>query len=164
MKKFPGFQERKALVDSFVLSNFNYCTLVWKFASFKSLTEIEKLHKTALRFMLDDYSSSYERILEKSGKFSMDVKRKHKLCIEIYKTLHNLNPSFMKDIFKLRLSSRPVRGQYKLNLNIPRKKQVTFGTKSLESPKIWNNLPYHIKFAENLNVFKNLIKMEWFLL
>ena len=85
---------------------------------------------------------------------------------EIYKTLHNLNPSFMKDIFKLRLSSRPVREQYKLNLNIPRKKQVTFGTKSLESisPKIWNNLPYHIKFAKNLNVFKNLIKMEWFLL
>ena len=166
MKKFSGFQERKALVDSFVLSNFNYYTLVWKFASFKSLTKIEKLHKTALRFMLDDYSSSYERILEKSGKFSMDVKRKHKLCIEIYKTLHNLNPSFMKDIFKLRLSSRPVREQYKLNLNIPRKKQVTFGTKSLESisPKIWNNLPYHIKFAKNLNVFKNLIKMEWFLL
>ena len=166
MKKFSGFQERKALVDSFVLSNFNYCTLVWKFASLKSLTKIEKLHKTALRFMLDDYSSSYERILEKSGKFSMDVKRKHKLCIEIYKTLHNLNPSFMKDIFKLRLSSRPVREQYKLNLNIPRKKQVTFGTKSLESisPKIWNNLPYHIKFAKNLNVFKNLIKMEWFLL
>ena len=66
------------------------------FASSKSLTKIENLHKRALRFMLYDYSSSYERILEKSGKFSMDVKRKHKLCTEIYKTLNNLNPSFMK--------------------------------------------------------------------
>ena len=68
----------------------------------------------------------------------------------------------MKETFELRLSSRPVREQYKLNLNIPRKRQVTFGTKSLESlcPKIWNNLPYHIKSAENLNVFKNLIK-KW---
>ena len=46
------------------------------FASSKSLTKIENLHKRALRFMLYDYSSSYERILEKSGKFSMDVKRK----------------------------------------------------------------------------------------
>ena len=33
----------------------------------------------------------------------MDVKRKHKLCTEIYKSLSNLNPSFMKGIFELRL-------------------------------------------------------------
>ena len=132
------------------------------FSSSKSLTEIENLHKRALRFILDGYSNSYERILEKSGKFSMDIKRKHKLCIEIYKTLNKLNPSFMKEIFALNLCSRPVREQYKLNLNIPRKGQVTFGTKSSESlgPKIWNKLPYHIKSAENLNIFENLIK-KW---
>ena len=86
------------------------------FASSKSLTEIENLREKALRLMLDDYSSSYERILEKSVKFSMDIKRKHKLCIDIYKTLDNLNPSFTKEIFELRLSSRlsarPVREQY----------------------------------------------------
>ena len=68
----------------------------------------------------------------------------------------------MKQIFELRLSSRPVREQYKLNLNIPKNSQVTFGTKSLESlgAKIWNNLPDHIKSSKNLNVFKNLIK-KW---
>ena len=77
----------------------------------------------------------------------MDVKGKHKLCIEIYKTLNNLNRSFIKEISELRLSSRPARMQYKLNLNIPGKRQVAFETKSLESlgPKIWNNLPCHIK-------------------
>ena len=83
--------------------------------------------------MLYDYLSEfYEIILEKSGKFSMDVKRKRKLCIGKHKTVNNLNPSFIKEIFELKLCSRPVREQYKLNLNIPRKKQVAFGTKSLE--------------------------------
>ena len=57
-------------------------------ANSKSLTKIENLHKRPLRFMLEDYSSSYKGILEKSGKISMDVKRKHKFCIEIYKTLN----------------------------------------------------------------------------
>ena len=68
----------------------------------------------------------------------------------------------MKEIFELRLCSRPVREQYKLNLNISRKRQINFGTKSLESlgSKIWNNMPCDIKSAENLNVFKNLIK-KW---
>ena len=54
LKQVLGFQERKALVNSFVLSNFNYCTLVWMLASSKSLTKTENLHKRALRFMLDD--------------------------------------------------------------------------------------------------------------
>ena len=169
LKGFLGFHERKVLVNIFVPSNFNYCILVWMFASSKSLIKIENLHKRALRFMLDNYLSSYEKIFEKSGKFSMDVKRKHKLCIEIYKNLNNLNPSFMKEIFELRLCSRPVKGQDKLNLNlnirnlnIPRKKQVAFGTKSLESLglKIWNNMTYDIKSTKNLNIFKDLIK-KW---
>ena len=92
------------------------------FANPKSLTKIENLHKRALRFMLDDYSSSYKSISEKPVKFSVDFKRKHKLCIEIYKTLNNLNRSFVKEILEPRLSSRPVSQQYKLNLNIPRKR------------------------------------------
>ena len=65
------------------------------FPTSNSLTKIENLYKRALRFMLDDYSSLNKRILEKSGKFSMDVETKHKLCIEIYKTLNNLNPTFL---------------------------------------------------------------------
>ena len=71
-------------------------------------------------------------------------------CIEIFKTLNNLNPSFMKEIFELRLSSRPVIEQYKLNFNIPKKRQVTFRTKSLEilDAKIWNNLSYQKKSAK----------------
>ena len=79
LKRFLGFQEGKSVVNSLVLSNFNYCTLVWMFASSNSLTKISNFHKRSLTFMLDDYSSSYERILEKSGKFSMDVKRKTEL-------------------------------------------------------------------------------------
>ena len=32
LKCFKGFQERKLIVKSLVLSNFSYCTLVWIFA------------------------------------------------------------------------------------------------------------------------------------
>ena len=33
---------------------------LWMFASSKSLTKIENLHKRAIKFMLEDYSGSYE--------------------------------------------------------------------------------------------------------
>ena len=66
----------------------------------------------------------------------------------------------MNDIFKLRNTDRLTREKYKLNLEIPKPNQATFGTRSLRSygQKIWNALPYHIKTSDNLNSFKAIIK------
>ena len=35
LKRFLGSEERKALINSFILSNFNYCRLVWSISSTK---------------------------------------------------------------------------------------------------------------------------------
>ena len=53
----------------------------------------------------------------------------------------------MNDIFKLRNTDRLTQEKYKLNLEIPKPNQATFGTSHLRSYglKIWNALPYHIK-------------------
>ena len=90
----------------------------------------------------------------------MNVKRLRFLCVEIYKAINNLKPSFMKQIFELRETNRNVPEKYRLNLNIPNYDHVTFGKKSLRifGPKIWNSLPYHIKSSKNLQTFKNVIK------
>ena len=128
----------------------------------KLVDKIENLHKRTLRLLLSDYVSSYEQLLEKSGKCNMNIRRLRFLCIEIYKTVNDLIPSYMKEILEKRDGNRVTRDRYKSNLNIPRRNQVTFGTKSLKfyGPKIWNALPVNIKTAENLNVFKDLIK-KW---
>ena len=39
----------------------------------------------------------------------MNVNRLRILCIEIYKTINNLNPEFMRDLFSLRETSRLIR-------------------------------------------------------
>ena len=90
----------------------------------------------------------------------MKVNRVRSLCIEIYKSINNINPMYMNEIFKLRKTSRAVRGIYKLNLDVPTINQVSFGDKSLRyyGPEIWNSLPFHTKSFENLEVFKNIIK------
>ena len=127
---FLGFW-RKVLINSFILSNFNHCPIVWSISTAKSLNKVENLQKRALRFLHNDYSSSYEELLKKSGKSTVNVSNYRSLCIEIFKTLNDINPSFIKDIFKLRMTNRPTREKYKLNLEIPKSNQVRFGTKSL---------------------------------
>ena len=91
LRHFLETKERKALIQSFVLSNFNYCPLVWTLSSVKSLNKIENLQKRVLRFMPWDYESSYDELLRLSGSCAMNVRLKRNLCVEIYKTLNDLN-------------------------------------------------------------------------
>ena len=90
----------------------------------------------------------------------MHVSRLRTLCIEIFKTVNNLNPIFMKEMFKLRETNRLVREQYMMNLDFPKFHQVTLGNKSLRilGAIIWNTLPFHVKSTEDLESFKAAIK------
>ena len=56
LKHLLGFKERNVLVNTFVLSNFKYCSPIWNFSSAQSLNRIKNLEKRALRFLLNNYS------------------------------------------------------------------------------------------------------------
>ena len=121
-----ALKEKKVLINNYFYSNFNCCPLVWMFSHATSLKKVEALQKMALRFLYDDCNYPSEEILRKSGKAYMEVNRLRYLCIEIHKTI-NINPSFMKQIFRLREANRTVRNQYKLNLNVPKVNQISYG-------------------------------------
>ena len=163
LKSFVGFEERKILVQSFVFSNFNYCLLVWHFSSAKSAHKIKKMQERALRFLYNDNNSTYEELLVKSDKCYMHVAHLRNLCIEIYKTMELLNPTFMQYLFHFKLSSRSIRPQRNpYDLHHHRPNQVNSGTNSLRSlaPKVWNSLPNDRTSAVNIIVFKRLVK-QW---
>ena len=64
----------------------------------------------------------------------------------------------MKEIFRLRVTNRAVCSQYRLNLDIPKANQVSFGNKNIRSfgKKIWNALPPRIKSCKSLKHSKEL--------
>ena len=98
-----GKSEKVAIVNGFIYVNFNYCPLVWHFSTCESIRKIEKIQKRCLRIALDDYDSDYNVLLRKSGKVTMEIKRLRVLAIEIFETVNNLNPNYMKDIFTPKL-------------------------------------------------------------
>ena len=85
----------------------------------------------------------------------MEVKRLRTLALEILKTLNNLNPDYMKEIFfkTTNLTHRPF--DIKVNQNISTK----HGQESLKrlGPRIWNSLPIEIKEETNYVKFKSYI-------
>ena len=73
LEGFFEFSEKKVLINSFILSNFDYCSLVWFISCGKSLNNVENLQKGALRVLFNDHHSSYEELLKKSVKVTINL-------------------------------------------------------------------------------------------
>ena len=58
----------------------------------------------------------YQKLLSKANKNPMSGNRLMSLCTEIFKTINNLNPPYMENIFQLQSNDRPVRAQNMRNL------------------------------------------------
>ena len=93
-----GKVRKKAVINSFILSNFNYC----HFSSFKSIRKIEKIRKRLLRIILNDYESDYETLLRDSNKPTMEMRRLRTLAVEIFKTLNEINSPLHEKYFHVK--------------------------------------------------------------
>ena len=117
------------------------------------------MQERTLRILYNGSTSDCNQLLNKSSKASMKVKRVRKLALEIFKTLNNLNPEYMKEIFyeTTNLTHRP------FNIKVNQNNTTKYGNKSLRSlgPHIWNSLPKQIKEETDYNKFKNYID-KWF--
>ena len=131
------------------------------FSQAKSLKKVEALQKRALCFLYDDFNSPSEEIIKKSGKVSVEVNRLRYLCIEIYKSINNINPSFMKQIFQLNKTNRIVQNQHKLNLSVPKVYQASYGKKVWYIKGLKSGTPFGFmsELVKILKLSKALLKL-----
>ena len=87
---------------------------------------------------------------------SMEVKRLRILITEIFKTLNDSNPVFMKDIFHYCQS----KSHNEHNLHVHSRNTSRYGNNSLRvlGAHIWNSLPENIKCTDSVYELKNFLK------
>ena len=64
---FITFEQAKLLYNSFIMSNFGYCPLIWMFCGKTANEEINRIHKRALRRLHNDFNSNFEELLARTG-------------------------------------------------------------------------------------------------
>ena len=153
-------ETRSSVINSFILSNFSYCPLVWCFLSARQASKIDKIIEKSLRIINNEHGLSYKDLLEKYGKSSIKYRTQKVIAAEIFKTFNNMNPAYMKSIFQKQANARITRQT--LNLKSQKYKSKKYGFNSLRvmGPIIWNSLPNTIKTSNGIQKFKNGIK-DW---
>ena len=71
--RYLDLQKAKLLYQSFVASTFKYCPLIWLFCGKTGNENIDKVHKIALRVLLDDHESTFEVLLAKNNETTIHI-------------------------------------------------------------------------------------------
>ena len=159
LKKYVDFEKLRILFKTFFESQFKYCPLTWMFYSRGTNNKINRLQEGALRFVYDDYSSSFDVLLKQDKSFYNHYNIPT-LCIELYKVYNNLSQTVFSELFTKKENSCNLRSQF--DFTIPKVKTVYKGFNSLRyfGLIIWNLVPREIKYCDSLENFTTKIR-QW---
>ena len=155
--RYIDLDKRKVLMNSFFLSQFNYCPLIWMCHSRRLNNRINRLHERSLRIVYSDDISTYEELLSRDQSFTIHERNIKYLAIELFKVKNGIAPNFMNEIFTLNENNRYCSKQIFVTNNV---RTVNNGTETLSylGPKIWLILPDDIKMSNSLTEFKNKVR------
>ena len=125
----------KLTITTFIMSHFSYCPLVWMFHDRASNNKINKIHERALRIIHKDSTSNFQELLNKSNSVSVHQRNLQLLLTEIYKTVHNLNPTFMTQVFEEK--DVPYNLRESNSLTLPKAKTTLFTGSTLTTENIF---------------------------
>ena len=149
VSKYMEKSKLELTMTSFVMSHFSYCPLVWMFHDRKSYNKVNKIHERALRIIHKDSTSNFEGLLIKSNSVSVHQRNLQLLLIEIYRTINNLNPSFMAEAFFTNVV--PYNFLHCTNL-LPKARTKMYGIDTVRfvGQKLRQTLPKEIKESQTL--------------
>ena len=142
-----SLEQHRAIVNSFVSSELNYCPLVWSFASRGNLTRVQNLQDRV------------ERLRPDCSHLCIHRRNCETLLREVFKTKHSLNPSYMKEVFNFkenvpyntRAPSRFVQRPVKTTRH-------GLQTVSYIGAHLWDSLPASVQEVETLSVFSSKLR------
>ena len=99
--KYMSTEKRRTLFKGFVVSQFNYCPLLWMFHTKELHSRINSLHEKALRLIYQNRNLSFDELLKLDKSVSMHYRNLQYLLTEIYKVKTGLSSPIMNDILTL---------------------------------------------------------------
>jgi len=159
MSKYLNIQVKQKIYQSFILSNFNYCPTVYHQCSTEGTKKLEKLNERALRFVNNDFVSSYKELLNTSKQTSLHLVRTKATAELVFKVLNSSAPP-LSNIFTIKNTYYTFRNIQILEM--PKFKTIKYGRNSIgyQGAKIWNSVPNAIKTFQNFTDFKNAL-LAW---
>lgn len=93
----------------------------------------------------------------------VDQRIKYKLCVMMFKAMHELAPNYIRELITPHVPTRTLRSEEHKLLTVPRTR-TAYGERSMSvaGPRVWNTLPLSIRQCETYELFKRTLKTHVF--
>ena len=164
IRKFLDKSSCETLILTLVVSHLDYCNSILIGLPDMSIKRFQRVQNMCAKLvLLRDRMSSSKQALKDLNWLPIRSRIKFKVLTFLHHCLHGTAPNYLKDIFArlptprsgLRSGSN---NEYKLL--IPKVARKTFAERSVSvtGPRLWNNLPSHIRTEPSPAVFKKILK------
>ena len=102
IRKYLTAVKAKLLYNAIINSQlFNYASIIWMFCHKQDYLKIEKIQYKALKIVYNS-NESYEELFLRNSEVSIHQKQLRILATEVFKSLADINPDFMKSYFTIK--------------------------------------------------------------
>ena len=160
VSKYMTKDKLRTIINAFFSSSFAYCLLVWVFHNRTLNNRINKLQERALCLVHNDNTSSFYELLQKDNFFTIHCRNIQKLALKLYRVKQRIAPKIMYELFnEANILYNLCQDVSFHSYNV---KTVLYGTETLSylGPKIWNLVPFDIRYCATEQIFCQKIK-KW---
>jgi len=162
--KFINLESRLKLIHGLVLSNLDFCNSIYAELPNVYLKQLQNILNSSARVAVQMPRFSRERITPVCIRLHflpIKARIKFKICLLVYKALHYGLPSYIAEMLEYRTPDhRQLRIDRSLLLREPIIAASNYSNRCFSycAPRMYNSLPEHVRQAENIPVFKKLLK------
>ena len=154
------------LVHAFISSRLDYCNALLVGITKASLAKLQRVQNMAARLVTRTKKSDHiTPILRALHWLPVRQRIVFKVLLLTFKALNNLAPDYLTLLLDTYVPQRQLRSSDSSLLTVPRTRMKTAGDRAFAhfAPKMWNDLPLHIRTTDKLFNFKSLLKSHLFI-
>ena len=156
----------EALVQALVSTRFDYCNSLLFGITQQNISKLQKVQNKAARICLKVSRKSHTpsiSLFKELHWLPIANRFDFKVLLLTYKCLNDLAPQYLSDLLQLRPTERTTRTASSNLLSIPKSRTKSFGDRafSVAAPRLWNELPLHLRTAESVVGFKKNLKTHF---
>ncbi len=160
VRSFISRDLAKYLYTSLIAPHFAYLDHIYDGCNATSSKRLQATQNNALRAILKVEARYPTTALhEETGIDYLAQIRMRSTCIEVYKSIHNMNPANVSDMFIPKAPQRVLRSNEQVIMEIPKMKlKMSDQNIVVRGSKYWALLPSNIQHAGSLAEFKAKIR------
>ena len=125
------------------------------------ISRLQRLQNTAARILTRTKKYDHISPIIRSLHWLPVARRiDYKVLILTFKCLHDLAPTYLKELIQEYIPPRALRSSSQMLLREPRTRLQSYGDRSFAkaAPVLWNNLPFELRICDDLDTFKSHLK------